>query len=157
MVISGTRPQSLPAPYTVPIPARPIPLSQVLSYALPFLPLLFPSAAARPSALTYGIPGVASPGLSTPGIGVGPAQPPLGNPFPGASPSPVPAPNPLTALQPIAVPYAQPLTQTETDRCNCAKKKPRKKPKDRTVCYSGTFTERRKGTNKIRKRKVKCK
>lgn len=74
-------------------------------------------------------------------------QPGNGNPFP------------LTGFQPAVQSFGAfggTPGAVGTNTCEC--KAPRKKrpKKKRTVCYSGTFIERRDGTRKIKKRKVQC-
>jgi len=74
-------------------------------------------------------------------------QPGNGNPFP------------LTGVQPAVQPYgAFGGTPGAVGTMTCECKAPRKKrpKKKRTVCYSGTFIERRDGTRKTKKRKVQC-
>jgi hypothetical protein len=74
-------------------------------------------------------------------------QPGNGNPFP------------LTGFQPAVQTYGAfggtpGAVGTNTCECKAPRKKGRKKK--RTVCYSGTFIERRDGTRKTKKRKVQC-
>ena len=73
-------------------------------------------------------------------------QPDNGNPFP------------LTGFQPAVQSYGafggSGAVGTNTCECKSPRKKGRKKK--RTVCYSGTFIERRDGTRKTKKRKVQC-
>ena len=49
-----------------------------------------------------------------------------------------------------------PTSRTRTKECECPPKKKRQPRKPRTVCYSGTFTERAGGLRKVKKRKVPC-
>ena len=68
-------------------------------------------------------------------------------------------PFPLTGVQTSVQNYSSfgpPSGGAGTQQCEC--KTPRKKgrKKKRTVCYSGTFIERRDGTRKTKKRKVQC-
>jgi hypothetical protein len=75
-----------------------------------------------------------------------PGQPGLGDPFP------------LTGFQPSVQSFGafggSGAVGTNTCECKAPRKKGRKKK--RTVCYSGTFIERRDGTRKTKKRKVQC-
>lgn len=68
-------------------------------------------------------------------------------------------PFPLTGSQTVVQSFGAfgpPSGAVGTNTCEC--KAPRKKgrKKKRTVCYSGTFIERRDGTRKTKKRKVQC-
>jgi hypothetical protein len=83
-----------------------------------------------------------------------------------------PVSDPLTVPQ-FDSPGAQPLTSfysagvssafgpppgtVGTNTCECKAPRPKRRKKKRTVCYSGTYTERADGTRKIKKRKVPCK
>lgn len=73
----------------------------------------------------------------------------------------------LTALETVGVQSA--LTQTSsysnfggggntpgTKRCECKPKRKRKPKEPRTVCYTGTYTERADGLTKLKRRKVPC-
>jgi hypothetical protein len=75
-----------------------------------------------------------------------PGQPGAGNPFP------------LTGTQTVVQSWGafggSGAVGTNTCECKAPRKKRRKKA--RTVCYSGTFIERRDGTRKTKKRKVQC-
>lgn len=74
-------------------------------------------------------------------------QPGNGNPFPLTSPQ--------TLVQSFGAFGGTPgAVGTNTCECKAPRKKGRKKK--RTVCYSGTFIERRDGTRKTKKRKVQC-
>lgn len=79
-----------------------------------------------------------------------PTQPGAGNPFPWTGP--------LTGFQPSVQSFGafggSGAVGTNTCECKAPRKKRRKKK--RTVCYSGTFIERRDGTRKTKKRKVQC-
>lgn len=74
-------------------------------------------------------------------------------PLPGGNPFP------LTGFQPAVQTYGAfggtpGAVGTKTCECKAPRKKGRKKK--RTVCYSGTYIERRDGTRKVKKRKVQC-
>jgi hypothetical protein len=79
-----------------------------------------------------------------------PTRPGGGDPFPWTGP--------LTGLQPSVQSFGafggSGAVGTNTCECKAPRKKRRKKK--RTVCYSGTFIERRDGTRKTKKRKVQC-
>lgn len=74
--------------------------------------------------------------------------------------------NPL--LQPQGLTAGQTLVQTylsggfgsgtggASGTCECPPKRKKGRKKKRTVCYSGTFTERADGLRKVKKRKVPC-
>lgn len=49
-----------------------------------------------------------------------------------------------------------PTSRTRTKECDCPPKKKRQPRKPRTVCYTGTFTERASGLKKLKRRKVPC-
>lgn len=70
-------------------------------------------------------------------------------------PEPPPSPSPASFLQPLTSSNAQ-RAECEA-RCREAARRKKRKRTDRTTCYSGTFTETRRGTRKRRKRKVPCK
>ena len=75
----------------------------------------------------------------------------------GTAPAPIPqpglAPSPLTAFSTApAISPAQELDQ----QCRARAKQRRKKRKPRSVCYRGTYIEKRNGTLKRRKEKVRC-
>jgi hypothetical protein len=73
-------------------------------------------------------------------------------------PAPGGNPFPLTPFQPTVQSFGafggSGAVGTNTCECKAPRKKRRKKK--RTVCYSGTFIERRDGTRKTKKRKVQC-
>lgn len=73
-------------------------------------------------------------------------QPDNGNPFPLTQPQ--------TLVQSFGAFGGSGAVGTNTCECKAPRKKGRKKK--RTVCYSGTFIERRDGTRKTKKRKVQC-
>jgi hypothetical protein len=64
----------------------------------------------------------------------------------------------LTPVQ--ASPLASPLQPVpNSDPCRQSRnrdERKRKRRKQRTVCYSGTYRERAKGLSKTRKRKIPC-
>lgn len=71
----------------------------------------------------------------------------------------------LGSLQPTLASYPLPFpgsgfggsgASTSTDTCECKPKGPRKRRRKRTVCYSGTYTEKASGIRKLKKRKVPC-
>jgi hypothetical protein len=80
-------------------------------------------------------------------------------------PAPRPAPAPAQQLQQAFSPAGaiQALTSSNTQRAECearcreAARRKKQKRRERTVCYSGTFTETKRGTLKRRRRKVPCK
>jgi hypothetical protein len=68
---------------------------------------------------------------------------------------------PLTDYSRAELPFAQYLgtptaTATKTKRCDCKRKKGKPK-KPRTICYSGSYTETRKGLNKRKRTRIPCK
>lgn len=67
-----------------------------------------------------------------------------------------PSERPRQSVGTLELPQAQPVPK-EDPACKCKpKKKDNKKRKEREVCYSGTFTETKKSTRKVRRRKVPC-
>lgn len=103
-----------------------------------------------------GLPAISPPAIAPPTI----APPQLGTiTLPGQGVNPFPqtslAVQPLTAFN-TAV--AQSPAQELDDQCRARARQKRKKrkPKDRTVCYRGTFTEGKKRTSKRRKEKIPC-
>jgi len=71
-------------------------------------------------------------------------------------PARAPAPNLVPREQLVPQPPLT-LSQSRVRECECPEPKKRKPREPRSVCYSGTFTETRRGTRKRRKRKVPCK
>jgi len=72
-----------------------------------------------------------------------------------------PSYRPGVSDRPLTAPLPQPLAfapPTPSEPCGCTKSgsKPKRKRKQRTECYRGTFTETRRSTSKIRKEKIKC-
>ena len=108
----------------------------------------------RPAATPVARP-VVSP-LSLPGLMPFPASAPglLLDTLP--TPQPRISPSPKLSLGTLALPTPQPVPKEDT-QCKCKEpKKKRRKPSDREVCYRGTFTERKRGLNKVRKERVPC-
>ncbi len=127
----------------LPVPSPPPPAPATTPLWLTLLPILGPSLLGflMPNATRTTLR-LTDP-LTTPGTG--------GNPFPST-----PA---LTGSNPLVQSYGvfgggSGAVGTNTCECKAPRKKRRKKK--RTVCYSGTFIERRDGTRKTKKRKVQC-
>jgi hypothetical protein len=79
---------------------------------------------------------------------------PLTQPVPGGA-NPFPLTPPQTLVQSFGAFGGTPgAVGTNTCECKAPRKKGRKKK--RTVCYSGSYIERRDGTRKTKKRKVQC-
>lgn len=66
-----------------------------------------------------------------------------------------PGVDPLTGINTGMQPFPQTSSRSNRDDCRDQRRKKRKK-KPRTVCYSGTYTEKASGLNKRKKRKVPC-
>lgn len=119
-------------------PARPAgnPWATYARAALPFLPLL--------SSLTQ------------PGKGRSRRRDPLTQPQPEESFGPSTS---LTSFYSTGVSsaFGPPPGTVGTNTCECKAPRPKRRKRKRTVCYSGTYTERADGTRKTKKRKVPCK
>ncbi len=104
--------------------------------ALPFLPLL--------SSLTQ------------PGKGRSRRRDPLTQPQPEES---LGASSSLTSFYStgVASAFGPPAGTVGSNTCECKAPRPKRRKRKRTVCYSGTYTERADGTRKTKKRKVPCK
>lgn len=142
-----------PIPTPTPVPA-PAPTATSTPAGAPFNPLLlaplallFPTPGGRPSRLTDPL---------TPSNPLTPTPTPRPGAPPRVPPPKVPTPT-LTPFQPPGV-GSQPNRGNRCKPCRCKqpKKRKRKKREPRNVCYSGTFTETRTSTRKLRKRKIKC-
>lgn len=167
VAVIARSPASSPAP--PPVPAS-IPEAQTVS--LPGT-IAAPSPAVVPAARAAPIPAIAGlvlpalgawlTGISAPIVGaiagpivgpiVGPIPTPIGGPIVGPSPAVRPLPSPLTAFS------AAPATSASRDldeQCRARARQRRKKRKPREVCYRGTYVEKRNGTIKRRKEKVRC-
>lgn len=158
--------QPVPGPVKLPAPA-PIPRTAgQTAGALARLAAPYAQSILQGAALAFLMPSpaiprarstVASPATPMPGIGVPPS---LGSiTLPGQSAFPTAqlnlAAQPLTAFQYAP---AQSPAQELDDQCKARAREKRKKrkPKDRSVCYRGTFIEKRRGTSKSRKEKIPC-
>jgi len=144
-----------PAPGNLPMPSIPTAAAaNPLIRALPMIAaIVLPSIGAWVGSGARAMPRVGSPSI--------PAYPPSAIPglgtFPGIGPQPLPMPAlaPLTAYSTaVAQSPAQDLDRQCRERAK--QKRKRKKPKDRAVCYRGTFYELKKGTRKQRKEKIPC-
>jgi hypothetical protein len=126
----------------LPVPSAPPPTPAKVPLWLTLLPIFGPSLLGflQPNATRTTVR-LTDP-LTRPGTG--------GNPFPSTGP--------LTGSNPLVQSYGafggSGAVGTNTCECKAPRKKRRKKK--RTVCYSGTFIERRDGTRKTKKRKVQC-
>jgi len=148
-------PRPAPIPRTVGQRAAAIartPLGQAAQRALLGAALAYISAPGSRSAGRVSAPATpAAPG-TLPGLGT--------ITLPGQSFNPVAQPN--LALQPLTsyqYAVAQSPAQSLDEQCRARarqQRKKRKKPKDRTVCYRGTFIEGKKRTRKSRKEKIPC-
>jgi len=95
------------------------------------------------------IPGVGVNAI--PGVGVIQLPGGASNPLAELATQPLP----LTAFNPaVAQSPAQELDRQCRERAKQKRKK--RKPKERNVCYRGTFYELKKGTRKQRKEKIPC-
>jgi hypothetical protein len=66
-------------------------------------------------------------------------------------------PVPLSPLSPGVSPFELPQPAPQNQRCKCPEeRKEKKKRKDRTICYRGSYRERRKGLNKRRRERIPC-
>jgi hypothetical protein len=65
--------------------------------------------------------------------------------------------DPLTWFNTGSLPYPQTESASLDDQCRERARRKRGKKKPRTVCYSGTYTERASGLTKRKRRKVPCK
>jgi len=126
----GTRKQPRPVPIPTAIPA-------LSTFSLPsplsILPFMLPRPSQQPT-------------------------PRVSNPLQAAI---APDYRPGISDRPLTAPLPQPLAfspPTPSEPCTCTKSgsKPKRKRKERTVCYRGTFTESRRSTSKIRKEKIPC-
>lgn len=68
-----------------------------------------------------------------------------------------PGTDPLTWFNTGSLPYPQAESASLDDQCRERARRKRGKKKPRTVCYSGTYTERASGLTKRKRRKVPCK
>lgn len=138
----GTRPSTRPGTRPAPRPGT-RPTTSPRPFALPFLPLAFPFPVPLPS----GVPTPRMPPIRDPLSLMPPPQP-----LPGFLDLPglTQFPEPLAFSQPQARPGNCPP-------CPEAKKpKPRKKRQPRSVCYKGSYMERRFGTSKRPREKIPC-
>jgi hypothetical protein len=141
--VSLPRSSSIPAPATIPAT---VPRSSVLPTLASFvLPALGAWVTSIPGASIGAVP-------STPTI---PGQLPGLGSFPGAGPAPALNPQlaPLTAFS--TAPALSPAQELDR-QCRERAKRKRKKRKDRTVCWKGSYVETRKGTLKKRREKIRC-
>lgn len=111
-----------------------------------------------------------APGVPSPGIVPAPAPFPIASPAPAPKPYAPPVPRPELAPSPGLQPWTPPLNElqpqpqpqpsTASDPCNCGdkkdSKKKKKKPRDRAVCYRGTYVEKARGLSKRRRERIDC-
>jgi hypothetical protein len=168
----GPAPVGTPVIVTAPRPRPPV-LTSPLPANLP-TPTAWPTPVPVPAPTPTSSP--APPSFSWPQLLLLPLPLFSSSPRP-AAPSPLTPPRPGTSVQPqpgsaFRPPVAPPLTPVQTGPLGftqpipsqdpCANRRPqddrkrKRKRKPRTVCYSGTFQERRNGLTKQRRRKIPC-
>lgn len=151
--VPGSLPSTVPVPRTGTIAApRPATVPATSSLPLPTIAgLVLPALGAWVSAVAGPTVGAIAGPIVGPIVGPLPGIGPL--PGPGAAPRPQPLPSPLTAFN------TAPATSAARDldeQCRARARQRRKKRKPRSVCYRGTYVEKRNGTIKRRKEKVRC-
>lgn len=141
------------------IPERPLTPVKVTARRLPRVPA--PRSTRQPlwmRALPYVVPLLTQRLQPQPKFRLtvsNPAGAPLPQPQPQPQPRPQPQPQPLPGLASYSN-YGG-FVGTSSSSCECPPKRKRKPKSKRTICYSGTYSDKANGLRKTKKRKIPCK
>lgn len=152
-ILSPVPVYSSPIPTSSPTPAPPAPATAMPGGAPVASAPIPPTAPLWKQALPFVLP-LALSALTVPSGGQRRRRDPL-----TVSQTPT-----LGSLQPTLASYPLPFPgsgfggsgASTSGTCECKPKGPRKRRRNRTVCYSGTYTEKASGIRKVKKRKVPC-